>query len=196
MLPRGIRCHGTAHARPTPPLAATGDDQWPHEVVPLRHNGDQRQRHQGSAGSQAPSPSRSQPTSRAVEAPTRCWHHGRSRMVREVLPGNRKFAYGEPNMNGSTSTPRTCCADPGLGHHQVQRHHPRVGTISVATYTRNNASRPRNSNRANTYAAESANVIWPTRITAIHERPAEPGVHQACVSTPRRAGRHQNDSGD
>ncbi len=74
-----------------------------------------------------------------------------------------------------------------------------AGTINVATYTQNNASRPGNSSRANAYAANTEKVSWPTRMTAVisavtTKRSAEPGVGQAGVVRPASVA-SDNDSG-
>ena len=62
---------------------------------------------------------------------------------------SRKIAYGEPNRNGNTNAQnvfrRPACAIIRYSGTTVTV----AGTISVATYTQNSASRPGNSNRAN-----------------------------------------------
>ena len=62
---------------------------------------------------------------------------------------SRKIAYGEPNMKGSTNAQNVFRRPASAIIRYSGTTITVAGTISVATYTQNNASRPGNSSRAN-----------------------------------------------
>ena len=80
---------------------------------------------------------------------------------------SRKIAYGEPNMNGNTSAQKVLRRPASAIMRYSGTTVTVAGTISVAIYTQNNASRPGNRRRANAYAASTENDTCPSRITAV-----------------------------
>src|SRR5699024_110374 len=79
---------------------------------------------------------------------------------------SRKIAFGEPNMNGTSSPAKVFFSPSEVIIEYSGMIVTTTGIISVATYTQNSVSRPGKSSWANAYAARIEESICPSTSTA------------------------------
>ena len=157
-------CRSAVATVSTRHLCAAGDHQRPHEVVPLRDHGDQRQGHQDRPAGRDHDVHDHVQGVGAVEA------GGVDQVVRDhakVLAQQEDRVRRAEHERQHQRPERVAQAE--LGHHQIQRHHrDRRRAPSASRCRPRTARRARETATARTRTpASTENVSWPTRITAV-----------------------------